>query len=273
MKKILNTVFTVILAVAFPFGCISSSYPSFNGYFGFHSLKYTFLRYVIIAVVLIILTVLSRNSYKFLTYYIPICTTIITLVGAFDHFAFGKYLYNYAHLLWFCAAVCVANAAVFIGATISFKEYYEKFYYYFWYAFSLLYFLILRVAFVRDVGTLRRLNLKLFSGTMKFIRSILENPTEDAYTGLVVFGNLLILLPLPFILLSIFRKPHHISMISFGFIIPIIIESLEYFYKSGTADIDDLVLNWTGFIIGYIIMLLIYGRRIKEKAVSLESVR
>ncbi|MBQ7740027.1 MAG: VanZ family protein [Eubacterium sp.] len=258
MKKMLNYFFIVIFSAAFPLGCISSSYVHLKGLFGFHGIKFTILRYVIIFCVLFILTVLMKKNNVYLTYYVPCITLLITLIGALDHFVFERILYNYSYFLWFASSVCVANAAVFLGATFSFKKNYDKFYYYFWSSFSMLYILILRVAFIRDFGSLKSINLKPFAGTMKFIKLFLTNQVTDAYIILVLLGNMFILLPLPFIMLAIFRKPNHLLMIPTGLIIPFIIESAEYLFSNGNADIDDIILNSFGFIIGYIIMNLIY---------------
>lgn len=68
-----------------------------------------------------------------------------------------------------------------------------------------------------------------------------------------IFGNIILFIPYGFLgILYPKLNQFRWSLISF-FVVINIIEFSQYYFKRGMADIDDVILNTTGVIIGYII--------------------
>ncbi|MVN77246.1 hypothetical protein GO988_13000 [Hymenobacter sp. HMF4947] len=69
----------------------------------------------------------------------------------------------------------------------------------------------------------------------------------DFYSNLI--GNVFLFIPLPIFVQEIFLMRTK-SLIVLGVFISILIESLQYAFHIGVADIDDVLLNTLGTIIG-----------------------
>lgn len=97
-------------------------------------------------------------------------------------------------------------------------------------------------------------NLELFSTIKMYITYGAINP----YVFVVnIVGNIVMLVPLGLILPNIFDKCKKLLiMICLGIIIPLSIEIIQYVSQKGIFDVDDILLNFIGIIIGYIIYII-----------------
>ena len=68
-----------------------------------------------------------------------------------------------------------------------------------------------------------------------------------------IFGNLLIFMPLEYFIIELFNVNKFILNFSISFIIILIIEIMQYIFKVGVLDIDDLILCTLGMMLFYII--------------------
>jgi glycopeptide antibiotics resistance protein len=59
-------------------------------------------------------------------------------------------------------------------------------------------------------------------------------------------------MPLPFILIFVFKIYKGSTIIFLGFLLSFTIELLQYIFEVGYADIDDIILNTLGTAIGYL---------------------
>ena len=267
MKKILSAIAAIIFAVLFPIACVSSSFGGYEGYFGFHSMLYTYTRYFIFFVLLIILTALNRNNKKILTIVIPTELFIIAIWMYYDYFIRHQLLYNFSFLLWFGATVSSASAGILCGATLSVRQHYELFYQRFWYTYTAVYLLIFYVSFIRTPDSYGlTINTIPFQGTIKYFKYIFTNSNPDLYLTLVCIGNIFIFIPLPFLLTNYLKKLPTWCLIIIGFIIPCCVEGYQYIFRCGNVDVDDLILNWLGFAIGLTVERLIRKNLLTTKA-------
>jgi len=74
-----------------------------------------------------------------------------------------------------------------------------------------------------------------------------------------LFGNILLLLPLGLLFPLYFKRISFKSTVITGIIIPLLIEVGQlglYLFRMGTrtVDIDDVILNFIGFMLGFYIM-------------------
>ncbi len=80
-------------------------------------------------------------------------------------------------------------------------------------------------------------------------------------------GNIALFIPIGIIWPSVFKRLNtHIKVISAGVGFSLFIELLQIFFYARTTDVDDLILNTTGFLIGYSIFILL--KKIKYKYLS-----
>jgi glycopeptide antibiotics resistance protein len=85
---------------------------------------------------------------------------------------------------------------------------------------------------------------------------------KDALLNLI--GNVAMFIPLGIVWPSVFKKLNtHGKVIAAGFGTSLCIEILQLPFYGRASDVDDLILNTTGFVIGYGIYLLV--RRIAKK--------
>ncbi|MBR7061108.1 MAG: VanZ family protein, partial [Eubacterium sp.] len=151
-------------------------------------------------------------------------------------------------------------ATVFLAATIMKPKEYKEFFYDFWLGFTPIYLFAIYISFIRTPFTKLSVNMKLGQGTFLMLKAIIKNPRIDFEPYLIFFGNLIIFLPLPFILSAVLKKIKPYQLALTGFAAPFLVEGYQFFLKCGDVDIDDIVLNWLGYFIGLGLYLIIKKR-------------
>ncbi len=74
--------------------------------------------------------------------------------------------------------------------------------------------------------------------------------------GLNIVGNIGLLMPLGYILPFLYRSVKWAKMIFFAITFSFLIEGIQSFYQIGIFDIDDVILNSIGILLGFQIYLL-----------------
>lgn len=268
MKRALSISAAILFAAVYPFACISTCYDSkFDGvlfnYFYNYDGVFLFLRYLVIFALLFFITFLNKRNHHFLRIYIPVVMAILTACILLDRFHTHHLMYNYYLCLWQCAAIAVANISVFLSATLFCQEGYAAFYRNFWWAILGVYLFVLYIAFLRTPDAYQlTVNMQPSNGTLKYFKYIINHPS-DGYVVLICIGNLLIFTPLPFFLRNAFRKTPFWVFLIIGILMPIAVEAYQYIFRCGNVDIDDLLLNWSGFAVGLLLEEWIYRLKIK----------
>ncbi len=258
MIKVFSYIGAVVLALFYPLACISTNLDPktgqyLGGYFGPHSLGFTVLRYLIVSAIIILLTYLNRNKEKLFTVILPCELAAVSIYGYLEHFHFHHFLYNFAYCLWYGAAVSVASGALFLAATVFLKDSYKTFFKTFWLAYFLIYALIFYVSFIRQPDSFSfSVNTEIGNGTLQYFSYLMRN-LNDAYMALICIGNIFIFLPLPFIIKAINFKINDALIFLICMLVPLAVEGYQY----------DIILNLTGFILGFILMRIIYNKKIK----------
>ncbi|WP_375436913.1 VanZ family protein [uncultured Hymenobacter sp.] len=73
-----------------------------------------------------------------------------------------------------------------------------------------------------------------------------------------LLGNIIIFVPLAFFLVNIFGIYTKKKIIAVGFLISFFIEFIQFILKIGVPDIDDILLNVTGVIIGIYVYKILW---------------
>jgi glycopeptide antibiotics resistance protein len=97
----------------------------------------------------------------------------------------------------------------------------------------------------------RSLSLHPFRTLIKDYRAIPHHSAFKYYTDAT--GNIMLFVPLPFVMAFVFRLRNPLLLIAIGIMISCQIELLQYIFIVGYSDIDDVILNTAGTCIGILL--------------------
>jgi len=102
----------------------------------------------------------------------------------------------------------------------------------------------------------RSLNLVPFGTVSEYLQFILSGKVIIGVAN--ILGNLIIFFPLGYIAALLFPKMRKLTRILIlAFIFSLAIEVCQYIFACGSADIDDIILNTLGGMVGYWVYILI----------------
>lgn len=113
--------------------------------------------------------------------------------------------------------------------------------------------LFLDVRYGRVTG-IKRYNLDFFKTIKNYIKY------SDTNTIMInIFGNILAFMPLGFFVPILIRQTRFfISIILISGVVSLLVEVLQYYFAVGSFDVDDIILNTFGGLIGYLIFIICY---------------
>lgn len=97
--------------------------------------------------------------------------------------------------------------------------------------------------------TTRYLNLVPLKKVLLDYRYMADMGAFNYYTNL--FGNVMLFIPIPFLLGIYFKMTRFLTVLCTGFLISLSIETLQYIFDVGVADVDDVILNTLGTCAGF----------------------
>jgi len=113
--------------------------------------------------------------------------------------------------------------------------------------------LLFNMAFFARYNIIDSYNLKPFKSIINIINSC------NIYSIIInIFGNLLILVPLEYFIIELFKVQKTSINIIVSFIIVLIIELLQYIFKVGVFDVDDLILCTIGMNLFFLLYKKMY---------------
>ena len=126
-----------------------------------------------------------------------------------------------------------------------------------------IYFLILVNLTIFKYGYLTLdFDIRFYINYIPFVETVkmFTNEFSDIHIALYnVVGNILLFIPLGFFIPLFFNKKNKLSkVILYGFTASLTIEVLQIFTPFNTTDIDDIILNTLGSILGFIIFNIFY---------------
>ncbi len=137
------------------------------------------------------------------------------------------------------------------------------------YMFFALYFLLFAEAFGRmDQRDEYAYNLELFKEIKRYINW--ANMSEYGFKAMLlnIFGNILCFVPFGFFMPMVFKRlKNGIVITIMTFLFSLSVEIIQLVFKIGSFDVDDILLNTLGGIIGYIgyfISKIIYKQMVSK---------
>jgi glycopeptide antibiotics resistance protein len=86
-----------------------------------------------------------------------------------------------------------------------------------------------------------------------------ENWNPDSTKTANVMGNIVLFMPLGFLVPLIFPKTGRLVILFFlSLLVSVLFEGCQYYLQSGFADVDDVILNTAGGVFGYGFFAFIY---------------
>ena len=127
------------------------------------------------------------------------------------------------------------------------------------YLLFLLYFLLVSESMGRVASDHYRYNLKPFVEINRFYK--LFGTDMDLKAVLNIYGNILCFVPLGFYFSWIYSKKRalFIKILLMSFFFSFTIECIQLFCMIGIFDVDDLILNTFGGVLGYIFYKIFFG--------------
>jgi glycopeptide antibiotics resistance protein len=83
-----------------------------------------------------------------------------------------------------------------------------------------------------------------------------------------LFGNILLFLPLPFLFYFIFKMNSLVKVFVASVLLSFAIEVIQYIFRLGVADIDDILLNTLGASIGVLTIKLIWKGKPSREVIA-----
>ncbi|MBU3136201.1 VanZ family protein [Clostridium gasigenes] len=117
----------------------------------------------------------------------------------------------------------------------------------------------------------RRLNLIPFKLWVDFF----ENASGLGWAWAIsnLFGNIIIFIPLGYLLPLIFKKAKNILPVAcMAFVFSLVLESLQYVLAIGSSDIDDIILNTLGGVIGYLCYKIVAKVLVTNKKIYIGTI-
>lgn len=105
------------------------------------------------------------------------------------------------------------------------------------------------------------LNLIPFQGTIDTFFGLNYADKKEVYNFYInLFGNIGLFIPFSIILRTTFKIYKFKTLFFLTMLFSISIEILQYFFQIGVADIDDVILNLLGAVIGIFLYRVIFRR-------------
>ncbi len=129
--------------------------------------------------------------------------------------------------------------------------------------------ILVKIMVFRDIPVIRIGHLMLnFGGAdangqanfvpFKTILSYLLGEKGWIIVGINLVGNIVLLIPVGFLVPFIYRKMTWQKSLILAVAIPLVIEGLQVVLRLGIFDIDDVILNGLGIMIGYWVFRILY---------------
>lgn len=116
-----------------------------------------------------------------------------------------------------------------------------------------------------NLNGFRSINLIPLNSIIEFAKTLSGGDFFRGFNNIV--GNMFVFAPLGWFLPMLIPKCNKIGLVILaGFIISFLFEGCQYLFYLGSADIDDIILNLTGTLIGFLFYRMI-NKYTKEKAV------
>lgn len=254
MKNALSRFLTALFIIIYTCSCLLVITDSDTSLFSFNSLLYQAVKLLIVFLLNFIVTLINRKNIDTTVNYCFYCTIAVGMIFAINSL-FVKIIGPLYNRIWWMLVIHIAfygvYTAVFTIKNIDFKALSLKL----MKGYSVLYAASFVSIFARTTNSGLTTNFEISNGTIRLIPYLIDHP-GDWEIWFLTLGNVIFFVPIAFILKALIPKIKAYQLIIVGAIIPVIVEGYQLIFKCGDVDIDDYILNFCGFMIGFILLTI-----------------
>lgn len=244
------------------FSCLLTSAADGRTIFHYNNFYFQLIKTAVVFVICFTVTLINRINIEKSVSYFSYLTCALALLYFVDNYFFKISGYLSFYRLWWLSLIHMCCVGVYLALLvmrdIDFKSLSNTFFK----GYSVLHLVTFVAVFLRPYGNEATTNFSVGKGTIRFIEYLVSHPNDSEIWFLLV-GNIIFFIPIPFIIRNLFPKIKNWQIILFGLILPFFIEGYQLVLKCGDVDIDDIILNFSGFLIGFLAMKLF--DKIKDK--------
>ena len=254
MKNVLSRLSAALFIVIYSCSCLLITNECNTTLFSFNSVLYQAVKLLIVFILNYIVTLINRKNIDKTVNYCFYCTITIAIIFAVNSL-FVKIIGPLYNRIWWMLAIHIAFYGVYTALltmkNIDFKALSLKL----MKGYSLLYATSFVSIFARPINSGLTTNFEIGKGTIRLIPYLINHPA-DWEVWFLTLGNIIFFVPIAFILKALIPKIKAYQLIIIGAIIPLIVEGYQLIFKCGDVDIDDYILNFSGFLIGFILLTI-----------------
>lgn len=265
MSKQSNKIKYALFVITYVLSCLSISSDRFDGYLGYSSTEYLLLKFGLVFIFVLVMTLINKNQLDKITEFSSIFLNVLLAFFLFDYFVThisGNYSY---YRMWWLSIIFMANAGLYIGISLGAKTGFQRLSKRFWLSFLPTYIISFLLVFARKPNTYFEVNTKFGNGLLSYFDYLVSHFHFNSWPLFNFVGNVVFFIPIAFLLNATFKKIKSYQIFIVGLCIPFIVEGYQYVFKCGSVDIDDIVFNISGFLLGFA-ALAIEKRIHKSKA-------
>lgn len=252
----------ILFAAVFSVACFITSKNIKGNIFYYNSLNYQLLKSAIIFILIFLVTIVNRKNSEKMNNYVSVYIAAVGIIYFADNYTLQLSGSVSFFRLWWLSLIHIIFLAYYLGLFIMKNIDFNKLSVKALKGYSILYAVSFIVVFLRPISNNLTTNIVPGQGTLAYINYLIKYPNDSEILFLVV-GNIIFFMPISFIVQVYFPKIKIYQQLIIGFTIPFIVEGYQYIFKCGDVDIDDIIMNFSGFIIGFLFLTL--QNKIKNK--------
>lgn len=254
MKNALSRFLTALFIIVYTCSCLLVITDSDNALFSFNSLLYQAMKLLIVFTLNFIVAQINRKNIDKAVNYCFYCTIAVSVIFEINSLFF-KIIDPLYIRIWWMLVIHIAFYGVYTAVltmkNIDFKASSLKL----MKGYSVLYAVSFISIFARPINSGLTTNFEISKGTIRLIPYLINHP-DDWEIWFITLGNVIFFIPIAIIIKALIPKIKSYQLIIIGAVIPVIVEGYQLIFKCGDVDIDDYILNFCGFIIGYILLTI-----------------
>lgn len=262
MKSTERNIKMILFAVIYSVACFITSKNINGNIFYYNSLNFQLIKSLIVFILVFAVTIINRKNIDKINNYASVYIAAVGIIYFADNYTLQLSGNLTFFRLWWLSLIHIVFLAYYLGLfamkNIDFCKHSVKALK----GYSVLYTVSFIVVFLRPISNNLTTNIIPGQGTLSYINYLIKYPNDSEILFLVV-GNIIFFLPISFLLQAYFPKIKAYHQLIVGLILPFIVEGYQLIFKCGDVDIDDIIMNFSGFLIGY--LLLLTQNRIKTK--------
>lgn len=267
MKKTQKIIRLILFIIVYTLSCLMMTSDRLGPIMGYTTTINLLIKFAVIFLSVLICTIINKDNAQLLNQYSAAATNVILIAFIIDNYFTHISGSVIGYRLWWLCAIFIANAALYAGVSICRIDNFHKFSRSFQLSFLPTYLFSMILIFARKPNSYFEVNLQPGKGLISYLGYLINNLSYDSWTLFNFVGNLVFFIPMPFMAKALFKKANGIQLFAICAVIPFLIEGYQYIFKCGSVDIDDIIFNLSGLILG--IIMINIEKRIQTKKAGL----